>query len=77
MSVPDELFEQADQAAGELGFNRSQLYAAALVEYLRARGPDPVTARLDELADELAADTVGDGGRLRGRRLVDNGEWEW
>lgn len=73
VSVPDDLFERADETASRLGLNRSQLYARAIQEFLDAQGEDPVTARLDELADEL---DTGSGADV-GRRLIDHGAWEW
>ena len=39
ISLPDDLFMAAEQAAGRLGMSRSQLYARAVAEYLeRHRG---------------------------------------
>lgn len=73
MFVPDELFERADDVASRLGLNRSQLYARAIEEFLNAQGEDPVTRRLNELADEL--DTGSAAGA--GRRLIEQGAWEW
>jgi hypothetical protein len=73
VSLPDELYERADAAAASLGLNRSQLYARALDVYLRDVGDDPVTQRLNELADELDS---GMGGPA-GRHLIDSGGWEW
>lgn len=75
VSLPDELYRRADAAAEQLGLNRSQLYARALEQFLVSQGDDPVTATLDELADELAARprAAGDAGR----RLIDSGHWEW
>ncbi len=73
VSLPEELFARADEIASRLGLNRSQLYARALEEFLRAQSGDPVTAKLDELADEL---DTGAGSGV-GRRLIDTGAWEW
>lgn len=73
VSLPLDLFDQADRAAARLGLNRSQLYAYALEEFLRARCGDDVTARLDELADEFG----GSDGSAAARRLIDTGGWEW
>lgn len=73
VSVPDELFERADETASRLGLNRSQLYTRAIQEFLDAQGEDPVTKRLDELLDELG---TGPGAGV-GRRLIDRGAWEW
>ncbi|MEO9220415.1 MAG: hypothetical protein ABI251_01315 [Mycobacteriaceae bacterium] len=73
VSLPVALFERADVSAGRLGLNRSQFYARALEEFLRSQGTDPVTARLDELADEMSPDH----GAAIARRLIDDGAWEW
>lgn len=73
MSLPDELFERADEIASRLGLNRSQLYARAIEQFIDGQGDDPVTAKLDELADELGAGA----GASAGRRLIDSGAWEW
>lgn len=73
MFVPDELFERADGVASRLGLNRSQLYARAIEEFLNAQGEDPITRRLNELADELDTGSAADAGR----RLIDQGAWEW
>ncbi len=72
ISIPDELYERADATATQLGLNRSQLYARAIAEFLGTRGADPVTEKLDELADEL-----GTADPAVGRRLIDLGAWEW
>lgn len=75
VSLPDDLFEQADALAAEQGVSRSHVYAQALREYLEnhAAGNDPVTARLNELAD-LAEPGVGAD---TARHLIDSGQWEW
>lgn len=57
VSIPDDLFRQADALASRLGKSRSELYREALADYLARREPASVTRALDELADELAADT--------------------
>jgi metal-responsive CopG/Arc/MetJ family transcriptional regulator len=35
LSIPDDLFEEADAAAKQMNVSRSNLYAIALTEYLR------------------------------------------
>lgn len=72
VSLPQELSEQADETAARLGLNRSQLVARALREFLARQADDPVTAELDELADQFE----GGGGEV-GRRLIERGAWEW
>ena len=49
VSIPDTLFEAADQLAQQRGVPRSQVYAEALRDYLASQGPEAITARLDEL----------------------------
>ena len=75
VSVPDELFERADELAGRLGVSRSQVYARALEEYLESHDGehDPVTAKLNELADRFEPVLTP----AAARRLVDSGQWEW
>lgn len=73
ISLSDKLFERAELAAERLGVNRSQLYARALEHFLLAHGEDPVTARLDALAEEVPAAA----GAVAGRHLIDTGAWEW
>ncbi len=57
VSVPDDLFAQVDRLAKRSRRSRSELYSAALREYVARHAPDEVTAGLDAvLAD------VGDVG---------------
>jgi len=73
VSLPAGLYERADESAAQLGLNRSQLYARALEEFLRGQGNDPVTARLDKIADEIGSND----GVAVARQLIDVGAWEW
>ncbi len=72
VSIPDAIFERADELAGRLGKSRSQIYQEALVEYLDRREPRAVTRALDELTDELDVDawTVE-----AGRKALERNEW--
>jgi predicted transcriptional regulator len=49
ISLPDDLFETADQLAARLGVSRSQLYATAVAEYVAKHRGQDVTARLNEV----------------------------
>jgi metal-responsive CopG/Arc/MetJ family transcriptional regulator len=51
VSLPDPLFEAADQLARQLGKSRSQLYAEALREYLERHRDEDITRRLNEVYD--------------------------
>jgi metal-responsive CopG/Arc/MetJ family transcriptional regulator len=52
VSLPDPLFEAADQLARRLGISRSELYAAALGEYLRSYRDEGVTEALNRVYEE-------------------------
>ena len=56
VSIPDELFEQADALASRLGQSRSEIYQKALADYVARHESVAVTRALDELADQLAAE---------------------
>jgi hypothetical protein len=73
VSLPDGLFAEAEAAASRLGMNRSQFYAHAIQRFLASQPPDAVTRKLDELAEELGSMA----GAEAGRRLVEQGSWEW
>lgn len=73
VSIPDQLFADAEAAARRLGVSRSKLYARALEQFLAQQETDSVTARLDELAEELEPGS----GVAVGRRLIDQGLWQW
>ncbi len=49
ISVPDELFEEADRLARRLNRSRSRLFADAVREYIARHDPDTVTAVLDQV----------------------------
>jgi predicted transcriptional regulator len=49
ISLPEDLFLQAEAAAKKLRVSRSQLYAKAIAEFLERSQADNVTARLNEV----------------------------
>jgi len=49
ISLPDELFEEADLLATQLGMSRSQLYGSALAEYLAKHRDSGITDALDRV----------------------------
>ncbi len=79
VSLPDELFRQADDMADRLGLSRSEVYARALEEFLDTHGGDhdPVTSTLNELADRGEPAVGAAVGAAAARRLIATGQWEW
>ena len=51
ISIPDEVFEAAEQTARRLSMSRSQLYTKAVEAFLEAQKTEGVTERLDEVYD--------------------------
>lgn len=49
ISLPDPVFEAAERLAKQRKLSRSQLYVAALSEYLETHATDAVTRKLDEV----------------------------
>jgi metal-responsive CopG/Arc/MetJ family transcriptional regulator len=74
ISIPDPVFEEAEDLARRLEKSRSQLYAEAVAEYVARHDPDTVTARLDAVVD-----AVGDEDdpfvRESARRILSRVEW--
>lgn len=74
ISLPDDLFESADELAERLGVSRSELYADAVAEYLAKHRGQDVTARLNEVyADEAS----GLDPALRTAQARSMGSSEW
>ncbi len=55
VSIPDDLFQRADELAHRLGKSRSQLYREALSDYLARRESRSVTKALDAVASEVGS----------------------
>ena len=74
VSIPDDVFQEADRLARELKTSRSQLYSRALKEFLARHAPDQVTEAMDRVCDELGK-TSDEFGRQAARRVLESTEW--
>jgi metal-responsive CopG/Arc/MetJ family transcriptional regulator len=74
ISIPDDLFAQAEALAHRLNTSRSRLYAEALREYLAGHDPDRVTETLNRVyeREESALDPAVAGA---GHALLARVEW--
>lgn len=76
VSVPDELFDRADRLARSTGRSRSDVYSAALREYVARHAPDEVTdainLSMNEIGDEAGLD---DFGQEAARSALKLSEW--
>ncbi len=53
ISLPDEVFDQAERLAKQFKVPRSELYSRALQEFIARHAPDRVTDALDAVCDAL------------------------
>lgn len=76
ISLPDELFQQAESLAKREKLSRSELYARALAQYLDQRQEEALLERLNRTlpAQEVAA--IAAPLRSRARRGILANEWE-
>ncbi len=60
ISIPDPIYEAAEQLAHQLRITRSDLYATAVASFVKAHLEDQITAQLDDLyaSEESALDDV-------------------
>lgn len=52
ISIPDAVFEAAEQLAQQQGVSRSELYVQAIRKYVEEHRTDQITERLDALYDD-------------------------
>lgn len=73
ISIPDPVFEAADDLAERLGVSRSALYPQAISQFLEGHPPDAVTARLNSVypAQPSELDPVLAGMQLSALRDAD------
>jgi predicted transcriptional regulator len=74
VSIPDDVFEDAERLASRLQTSRSKLYARALAEFVARHDDDRVTALMDQAVLEA-------GGKddpflkVAAKRVVQRAEW--
>ena len=74
VSIPDDIFERAERLASQERRSRSDVYAAALDEYLARHAREEITDTMNRVCDE-----VGDADdaflAAAGRQVLDRVEW--
>lgn len=78
ISLPDDLFEAAEQLARRTHRSRSEVYAAALREYVARHSPDEITEawnRVLEGIDESEIEADIEFLHAAARRVFENTEW--
>jgi predicted transcriptional regulator len=75
VSVPDDLFAKADRLAKRSRRSRSEVYSAALREYVARHAPDEVTAGLDAVIAGLGEPGPDEFAGRAARRTLESAEW--
>ena len=75
VSVPDDLFAKVDRLAKRSRRSRSEVYSAALREYVARHAPDEVTAGLDAVLADLGEPGPDAFARRAARRTLGAAEW--
>jgi metal-responsive CopG/Arc/MetJ family transcriptional regulator len=56
VSVPDEVFERAERLARRERRSRSEVYSAALREYVARHSPDEVTEAINRVVSDVGSE---------------------
>ncbi|MBD2180049.1 ribbon-helix-helix protein, CopG family [Planktothrix sp. FACHB-1355] len=56
ISLPDQIFEEAEALAQQLGMSRSELYTEALKAYLRRYNRERTLSKLNEVYSQQSSD---------------------
>jgi metal-responsive CopG/Arc/MetJ family transcriptional regulator len=56
ISIPNPIFEAAEQLAQDLGMSRSELYATAIAAYVKVYHHENVTERLNQVYTEESSE---------------------
>jgi metal-responsive CopG/Arc/MetJ family transcriptional regulator len=75
ISIPDDVFQEAERVAAELKQSRSQLYSRAVREYVARHSGDKVTAALDAVYASEDDESDLEFLRVAALRTVENSEW--
>ena len=69
ISIPDSVFEQAEEAAQELKMSRSELYTTALREFLAEKQSAQITERLNQVYEQESSNLDADLMRMQASSL--------
>jgi antitoxin MazE6 len=74
VSVPDDIFEEAERLARRMKRSRSEVYSRALAEYLARHAPDRVTEAMDRVLAEIG-EPAEQFVRAASRRVLKRSDW--
>jgi metal-responsive CopG/Arc/MetJ family transcriptional regulator len=76
ISVPDEIFNQVESRAAELGISRSEFFARAARRYLDQLADDSLTQQIDNAINASGTHDSGQAAAAAGRAFLASAD-EW
>jgi hypothetical protein len=76
ISVPDDVFDQAERAAKRLGLSRSEFFTRAVRAFLATRAEQNITSSYDAAFGDAASSDVDEFRHEGTRRALLDVEWE-
>ncbi len=74
VSIPDDVFERVERLARRGRRSRSEVFSAALREYVARHAPDEVTEAINRICDEIG-DQPDVFAATAARRVLETTEW--
>ena len=74
VSIPDEVFEKVERLARRARRSRSEVFSAALKEYVARHAPDEVTEAMNRVCEQVG-DQQDAFVAAASRRVLENAEW--
>jgi metal-responsive CopG/Arc/MetJ family transcriptional regulator len=74
VSIPDDVFEKVERLARRSKRSRSEVFSAALREYVARHAPDEVTDAINRAVDEIE-DQKDEFVAAAGLRILKRTEW--
>ena len=74
VSIPDDVFEKVERFARRAKRSRSEVFSAALREYMARHAPDEVTDAINRAIDDIG-DQKDDFVAAAARRVLEKTEW--
>jgi Arc/MetJ-type ribon-helix-helix transcriptional regulator len=74
VSIPDDIFEKVERLARREKRSRSEVFSAALREYVARHSPDEVTDAINRVCDRIG-DQSDEFVATAARRILEKTEW--
>jgi predicted transcriptional regulator len=74
ISIPDDVFEDAERLSRRMKRSRSYLYSRAVAEYVARHSPDLVTETMNQTLLEVD-EGPDEFTRVASRRILERGDW--